>query len=158
MIVFLDIDGVLNSHAWRLGTGDKSVLKGIDPAAVAMLNPLVQAGVRFVLSSTWREMFDGPGMTTYLRPAGFTGDIIDRTELDGFERSPGGLIARSKTRGQQVADWVEAHPDCGPFVILDDDGGPDYWAPVYDRLVLTTFEAGLQPEHVTRALAMLHGS
>jgi hypothetical protein len=154
VIVFLDIDGVLNSHRWRAAKrpGEHPESKLIDPASVAMLAPLVDAGVEFVLSSTWRAWFDGPAATEMLARAGFRGQVIGRTKRD--PDGPG-LIVRAETRGMQVFEWVVEHPDCGPFVILDDDDGPEYWAPVYDRLVLTEFEVGLQPEHVERALRML---
>jgi hypothetical protein len=174
VIVFLDIDGVLNSGQWfdagKPGAltddrpGGLSFRDGkmvprppsrisIDPAAVVRLNPLADAGARFVLSSAWRHGFTGPEMTALLRRLGFTGEVIDRTKRDA-QPAPGSLI-RAETRGAQVFDWLVKHRYSGPYVIFDDDGGPEYWAPVYDSLIQTEFEFGIQPEHVDRALRML---
>jgi hypothetical protein len=120
-----------------------------------MLEPLVLAGAKFVLSSTWRERFDGPEMTTMLATVGFGGVVIDRTKLDPGLVGPGGIYSLARTRGAQVFEWAAEHPDLWPFVIFDDNDGPEYWDPVYDRLILVDFEDGLQPKHVEQALRML---
>lgn len=170
-LVFLDIDGVLNSGRWfdagKPGAltddrpGGLSFRDGkmvprppsrisIDPAAVALLEPLVKAGARFVLSSAWRHGFTGPEMTELLRRFGFTGDVFDRTKLDS-------CIGRTETRGAQVYDWLVRHRCCDPYVILDDDDGENWWTPVHDNLVHVEYQYGLQTEHVERALEMLLG-
>lgn len=155
-IVFLDIDGVLNSGRWRRAgrPGEHPDVHGIDPAAVRMLEPLVADGVGFVLSSTWRNYFTAPAMTRQLRLLGFTGQVIDRTKLDR-EPGPSGLVTTAETRGAQVAEWIAEHPEHGPFAILDDDDGHNWWDPVYDRLVLTDFEVGLTPGLVDRLRSIL---
>lgn len=157
MIVFLDVDGVLNSAKWRrMGRpGEHPEARGIDPVAVAMLEPLVVTGARFVLSSTWRSKFDGPGMTKVLSTLGFTGKVIDRTPLDPDVRTQSGLIVTTQTRGEQVAAWLAANSGCGPFVILDDEGDRGWWGAVYDRVLLADFEVGLTADLVARAIDLL---
>lgn len=158
MIVFLDIDGVLNSAIWHeQGQPGKLRVNGqnaplIDPAAVALLDPLVSLGARFVLSSAWRAAYDGPEITGLLRKVGFRGEVFDRTKPDGLG---GGLLNQGQTRGKQIYEWIVRNRYAGPFAIFDDDGGPDYWHPVFAHLVQTDFIVGLTRDHVVRAVAML---
>jgi hypothetical protein len=159
MIVFLDIDGILNSGQWRRRgrPGEHPEARGLDPVAVAMLEPLVAMGARFVLSSTWRCRFDGPGMTKVLSTLGFTGEVIDRTPLDPDVRTQSGLIVTTQTRGDQVSAWLAANLGCGRFVILDDEGDRGWWGGVYERVLLADFEVGLTPGLVARAIDLLLG-
>lgn len=69
-VLFLDIDGVLNSEAWRqrrkefpLGEDRAPDDYHIDPRAVALLDGVVRkAGARVVLSSDWRREPWKPGL------------------------------------------------------------------------------------------------
>ena len=63
-VIFLDIDGVLNSH--RTAAAYRQVLmRRLDPVAVAMLYRMVKFGeAKIVISSTWRK--DGDWLTLVL--------------------------------------------------------------------------------------------
>lgn len=52
-ILFLDIDGVVNSDKWYNKTRGRS--GDFDPEAIALLNQLEAIGVEVVLSSSWGE-------------------------------------------------------------------------------------------------------
>jgi hypothetical protein len=113
-VIFLDIDGVLNSIRSGIGlTGFEGDDKqhGLDPTSVGLLKELCRiSGAVIVISSTWRkgrtydwfiEMFknfdwiDAP--------------VIDVTPVvsDGF-------------RGEEVKRWLYAHPEVTDHIILDD--------------------------------------
>ena len=94
-IIFLDIDGVLNSEAWLLKLDEKHRQLGhneptrpksettcecyrlenqIDHAAVVRLNHLVaQTDAKIVVSSSWRKLLDPPELARVL--AGQTGTM-----------------------------------------------------------------------------------
>lgn len=141
-VVFLDIDGVLNSVASRKRYPAGDERKFIDPDAVKRLNAIAEAtGCVFVLSSMWRV---GAGLVRtreMLAAAGFTGKIVDETPLLFRERR------------DEIADWIEAEHAGGPIAILDDEEVGDL-AP---RLVRTDFETGLLDEHVHRVVALIRG-
>lgn len=110
-VLFLDIDGVLNSHrtvvAFNGYPHDVSPagLAQFDMAAVALLRGLCKAGgVQVVLSSTWRL---DPKWKTFGPALGLP--IIDRTPS---------LLG---PRGKEIAAWLEAHPEVERFAIVDDD-------------------------------------
>lgn len=162
-LVFLDIDGVLNSNESRLA-GRRIDFEGrsisIDPLAVGRLNRLALPGVDFVLSSTWRHMGLGT-VQSLLATAGFVGRLIDATPLrvpglgDPYSIHADHRAGRgvSTTRGQEIAAWLDANFGwTDAIAILDDDTDMD---PVAEWLVLTDFSVGLQDEHVDAAAVML---
>lgn len=147
-VVFLDIDGVLNSHAYviRLQAQGQKVggLLGIDPVAVAHLNRLVDAGATFVLSSTWRFSHTPERMTKVLQATGFRGRVISATPR----------LNESMARGKEIQMWLDdwKGDPVESFVILDDDSDMHHLMP---RLVKTSFTAGLLDHHVDEALRLL---
>ena len=86
IVLFLDIDGVLNSNQWyykrkELGLsleGDKSEF---DPDTVEILNGLISdTNAKVVLSSTWRNNYDTlEEIQTFLKDMGIVCDCIGRT-------------------------------------------------------------------------------
>lgn len=143
-VVFLDIDGVLNSsHRWPLLESVDDI-KGhkIDPLAVAQLNKIA-AGCSVVVSSTWRILFTPNELREHLLRFGLDSTIpfIDSTAVGG--RSP---------RGHKIKTWLEAHPEVTAFVVLDDSNDMDG---VRHRFVKTTWKFGLLDGHVEMALRLL---
>lgn len=146
-IVFLDFDGVLNSHAFvaRRPIEEHGKHIGLDPLAIERLNRLLrEASAEVVVSSTWRHRRDCAQLQTVLTEKGFVGKVLGKT--------PRYL----KNRGEEIQAWLYDAPNYGieveSFVILDDDSD---MAHLMDRLIKTTFDDGLLDEHVDRAVTML---
>lgn len=139
-VIFLDIDGVLiTRETCRKGFGI------VDPNCVALLNKLTdETGAVFVLSSCWRIGQEVIELREQLIKWGVTGKLIGRTgETDDI-------------RGKEIARWILDCPrEIDNFVILDDDKDMGTFM---DRLVQTTFEHGLQQEHVDKIKSMLEGT
>ncbi len=166
-IIFLDIDGVLNSaHWWKVrppldeyGNSDVHSRRSIDPTAVAHLNTIVEkSGAVIVLSSTWRTMHPLSYMQSLLKKRGFTGKIFAATpDFASFSNPTDdeGNILYIR-RGKEIQAWLDMlGPDRQPdsFVILDDD---DDMGHLSNCLVKTTFQKGLTDEHVIAALEVLN--
>jgi len=157
-IIFLDIDGVLNSSKFFEEQGfDPDVdeegyeplslewwAQGIDPEAVKLVNEIVsRTGARVVISSSWRLNTNIGYLRRVLQARGFEGDIIGATpRLQGDHR------------GREIAAWLHAHGrDVESFVILDDD---DDMEPVRHRQIQSSFTTGgLRQAHVERAVELL---
>lgn len=149
-VLFLDIDGVLNSAEWFAKTKDvRSGLSRIDelqemldPRAVALLNDLLaRTGATVVLSSSWRIAYGIGFIQRALMARGFAGRLRDKTPSIG---SP---------RGREIQAWLDRRQEpVESFVILDD--GSDMLH-LSDRLVQTSWGTGLQPEHVERAVQVI---
>lgn len=111
-VLFLDIDGVLNSRrsCFAFGgfphnaTGPERQM--FDEVAVRLVAGIVRAaGAKVVLSSTWRKHENW----TEIGPA-LGLPIIDRTPISWKGR-----------RGEEIAEWLAAHPEVESYAIVDDD-------------------------------------
>src|SRR5277367_551807 len=88
-IVFLDFDGVLNSHEFMLkeyelrGTSDgPKGTTGIDSIAVARVEKICELGnASIVVSSSWRYGHSLIELKEILAEAGLTAKVIDTTPL-----------------------------------------------------------------------------
>jgi hypothetical protein len=166
-ILFLDIDGVLNSDVYMASDEYFNACKEagiqnhrsyevvtkahhlhIDPAGVKILNDLIaKSGVKVVLSSTWRIRYSLEEMNEMLKSRGATFEVTDKT--------PAKMSFRM--RGSDIAEYLrdlEEEEGIVPeaFVILDDR---DEFAKLQDHFVLTPEATGITQEHVTKALKIL---
>lgn len=142
-VVFLDIDGCLNSRAFydRVGLIPHPWL---DPEAIARLDRLCrEADARIVLSSYWRG---DPRTDGWLYERGLTrGIIVGQTPYCGA----------TGNRGGEIAEWLVDTPlVVDRFVILDDGDDMDDLLPY---LIQTDHATGLLDCHVERAVKMLRG-
>ena len=154
-IIFLDVDGVLNSLPYLNSFSDyTSEHKEICEHNLKMLSQLYhKVDGKIVLSSTWRDL-DIPNdksiypMYMYLVNSlkKYNMEIIDKTGHLG-------------TRPLEIKTWADEH-NCKTFISLDDDySQKDYDAcGIGFNLIKTEFyvhdinRGGLQQEHVDAAV------
>jgi hypothetical protein len=139
IIVFLDVDGVLNNKSFLLKRSDFEESSEFNPDNVKLLNKLLkETNASVVISSSWRIGHSLYWLQTMLEKVGF----------EYPERIIGATISDTKSqRGDEIDMWLrQLHIDA--FVILDDD---DDMSVVKDKLVQTNFETGLSEEHVEAA-------
>lgn len=144
-VIFLDIDGVLNSHEYdakcALNGGD---LMAPDPKAVVRLLGIVQdTGAKIVLTTSWRL---DPTMGDYWKFPVF--DHTPRVQPED---------GRHPTRADEIRAWLAAHadyPEDDPlaWVILDDE--PDAGIGFGDRFVQTDPRTGLTAEDAARVVGL----
>ena len=113
-IIFLDIDGVFNSHRTCLALGGipsgmkKKAVKFLDPLAISMVREICKlADAKIVLSSTWRKIRP---FEEYAKE--FNLPIIDRTES---------CSDKGHMRGYEIEDWLDKNPEVTHYAIIDDD-------------------------------------
>lgn len=142
-IVFLDFDGVIVVASTRFIEAD--------PLCVARLNEITdKTDAAIVVSSSWRKGRTEKQLEDLLKDWGVKASMVGVTPI--LQKEMGGIVY-SDTRGHEINAWVESNKDTWKeFVILDDDGDMQ---PLLHKLVRTSFDLGLQPEHVGKALALL---
>jgi len=153
-ILFLDIDGVLNSRDYVRRGGSLSCSRdGLDPDAVAQLQRIVdETNCSLILSSTWRLIHKLADMRGKLIAKGMRHPVPLRGKTpDLSEQQMKGVIQIGARRGEEVKHWIQANGFKGSFVCVDDDS--DF---LEDQpLVQTTFEYGLTPAHADRCISIL---
>ena len=118
-IIFLDIDGVLNSEMYEWSRGEDRADNRIDLSRVRLLKDIVSAtDAKIVLSSTWRLDWnkspelcgeDGEYINQCLAQYGLS--IIDKTPFNSM----------IDDRRREILTWLSRHRgEVESFVILDD--------------------------------------
>ncbi len=166
-ILFLDVDGVLNSFAWykskeykirqarfNIEYGEQKKdndyyltslsRTSIDPIALKNLNSIFQRlDLGIVVSSTWRRY---PPAMQALAECGILG--WDRRFMGA---TPVLKMSINKFRGDEIKSWIDEHDYKGKFVILDDEGDLE---PLTDRLVRTSLGTGLTTKDVEKVIEL----
>ena len=102
-ILFLDIDGVVNCES--TAQRHRGAI-GIDPYMALLVARIVErTGAKVVLSSTWRLWADAR-------------DEV-RSQVCDFIDSTSSIAGAS--RGEEIQDWIDLHPEITKYAILDDD-------------------------------------
>lgn len=134
-ILFLDIDGVLNSRRSSLYyqqdvdgllvIRDGNPFADLDWVAVNMIKFLcTKQQVKLVLSSSWRETWD-------------LGTLGQKLGLEFYDATDTGC----GTRGEQIQRWLDTHPEVTEYAIVDDNSG--MLQSQKDHFVQTDFDEGL---------------
>lgn len=152
-IIFLDINGVLNSREFHLRRrrSDEGMAAYLDPVAIERLNRLLDAtDAEIVLTSTWRRGRMLQDMREAFRVRGVRKTIMTATpDLFGTYNQDDGR------RGAEIQTYLDTYGAAvSTFVILDDndDLGPQ----LRSYLVQTSFQDGLTDEHVAAAIRILN--
>ncbi len=152
-VIFLDIDGVLNSVESKSSCG---AYVGIDDSKVKRLKRIVDAtGAVIVLSSSWKhdwEPVDKDMQNLY-------GDYLDRKlkrqRLVAIDKTH---EANSLCRGEGILQWVGSH-DVDTFIILDDEWYDFVELGLSSRVIKTEFydeNGGLTDDDVLLAIELLN--
>lgn len=111
-ILFLDIDGVLNSKIYY-----KYIYKPeeghsrFDPYCVVLIKRLVEEfSLQIVITSTWRN-----GVIKRLRKELEESNLIPHLHTDWH--TP---VLRPANRGKEIQLWLNNHRDTEDFIIIDD--------------------------------------
>lgn len=150
-ILFLDIDGVLNSRQF-LSQRKDSHDSQLDPIPIILLNMIIRdTGCKIVISSSWRHYHSLQQIDAMLAEQGmiFHDVIIGKTE---------DLFLENKSRVDEIQDWLHKNPTVKSFAIVDDDaldlyGSLDAFG---DRFVKTDFATGLTIDHARKIISILN--
>jgi len=127
-ILFLDVDGVLNSHDFSHEA--KSGI--IHPDKMALLNKVLTiTDAKVVVSSSWRYLLHRgevtlEGLDWMLRTHGMMHSrLVGVTRRDTMEVRMQPWVGKSESwpveneRGLEIADWVREHP-VNQYAVVDD--------------------------------------
>lgn len=126
-VVFLDVDGVLNTRKTVISSPDGHI--GVDDTRIGILAGAINkyGGGGIVLTSDWKNVRIG-GDLEYLKEKLMEhGLTISEVTKEHYNK-----------RGQGVWDYLEEHPEIDEYIILDDnrfdfEDFPRLW----ERLLLT---------------------
>ena len=148
-VIFLDVDGVLNSNDYIEYTSKnnvKGILEEIDPQKIDMLKQVLNiTGAKIVVSSSWRNI----RKFEKLRELFFLYGI----RLD--EKTP--LIGNN--RGLEIKQYLKEHANIEQYIILDDEVFDSFDEELTNNLILTkedqndtSYGEGLQFKHINQII------
>jgi len=148
-LIFLDIDGVLNSEDFfnaRVHTPEAKKKwteeSDFDPDAVSLLNHISDAtGANFVVTSAWRIGRTVSELQDLFKRVGITGKVVGRTRSIGDERR------------DEIQEWIDSHDMCEAFVVIDDEYDMGLFTM---RFVKTNWKHGLEHIHMHMAIDLLN--
>lgn len=158
-VIFLDIDGVLNSEEFAIWCNEfpDFVREGgsnwVDPKAVRMITSLCEEhDVKLVISSSWR-LFDTTSTIEHFK------NYRDLTPLCKYIV---GVTPRNsddriwESRGEEIQQYLDSHPEVENYVIVDDDN--DMLESQKDHFVRCNYVFGLIPSRVEKMKEILNKS
>ncbi len=178
-LMFLDIDDVLCMSSPYGGFAALAAVNGrhVNPeavyrelfaagavAALRRVHDAMDARIRYVISSTWRESFSREQLELVFRKSGL-GFVADNLVAGRAWRTP--VKLRRSQRVDELAQWLSQHHQGEPFVIVDDThSGPSLQRvlkvragaephPFAGRVVLCEENVGLTDAHVPTLVAAL---
>ena len=168
-VIFLDIDGVLNSN--RTLYEDIS----LEDDLISNLKELVdKTGAKIILSSSWRlsteaiatlmDKLDKFGLViSGMTYDGVDLDWLEKYEFDitekyldtKFDFDENKQIKITHDRGAEIFKWLHDHDDCA-YVILDDE--IEDIKPYFSESVIvkTSYKTGLTKEDIKKAIQILN--
>jgi len=162
-VIFLDIDGVLNTKWWytqmNRNTPKDKYGYAFDPKAVANLRRIVEeTGADIVISSSWKcmglsemeEMWRArclPGKIIGLTPNSVSNGLLLNADIDSIELF--------HIRGEEIKEWLKMHEkQVSNYTIIDDMDNmlPDQQS----HFVQTNPEEGITEEDVQKTIKILN--
>ena len=149
-VIFLDIDGVLNSDEYFdkiKNLNIQGIQSQVDIEKIKLLKKAIdETGAKVVLSSSWR----------YKRNAQYLKELLLQYNI--FTDSTPFL---KNERGLEIKKWLENNPIVEDYVILDDEIFDSYDEELMEKLIKVSDEngsnnrEGLQPKDIHQIIQRL---
>lgn len=154
-IIFLDIDGVLNSSDYRKQLGIQYFSEIIDQSKMPLLKTIVDAAdAKIVLSTSWRKFWN-EGNSQLDHVGQYINDVFAENGLTVYSKTP---VMEESGRNAEIKAWLNGKWHVDGYVILDDkDFG---WSPdLRAHFVRTDLNGdGLEAVQVQETIDVLNGN
>ena len=153
-VIFLDIDGVLNSNDWYVRTRGiaKQDQGDVDPETVKLVNELIEVtGSKVIMSSSWRSDFENS--CEYLYERGLVSNVIIGKTPHFTYTCSNDAIRKTLCRGNEIQYILETE-DIIDYVIFDDDQDMLYCQK--DNFIHIDSMYGITKENVEQAIKILN--
>lgn len=182
-VIFLDIDGVLNSQDWYVYRRDNIPMDSVqgqypfyefDPRAVERLNRIIaETGAKIVVSSSWRSGESVESLQKLLDSVGVKGEVVGLTPHLWCKRPYPDSDGYRVPRGCEIDWWLDNHGEfqrinwskeeqikylqlskVKNYIILDDDSDMLYGQ--REHFIRTGHDTGLTDELADLAINILN--
>lgn len=157
-LIFLDIDGVFNSEAWKKDPRFSKIeypYNLFDPETVLLFNRIIrETEAKVVITSTWRLKYSLESLRTIFNKVGIRCEIVACTP--DLRRGSDHVL-----RGNEILKWCKdnrkllgvKYINYTDYVIIDDNSDMLYWH--VSHFFQTDPQCGLSPEITRRIIRAL---
>ena len=127
-IIFLDVDGVLNSDSWNQ-EHENEIKNGIliDKEKIEILSKLIKTtGAKIVLHSGWRFWFDD-SFLPIKKESEILMKLLNQKNINFYDFTPDLTTEEirknknfSKVKPDEISLWLSSHNDISNWVVIDD--------------------------------------
>lgn len=160
-VIFLDVDGVLNSEDDLMIYREKNVITGcimyaeVEDRPLKLLKEIVyKTSANIVVSSSWRIGCERSG-----RESIFGKGLYEKLEkrlrdygMEIYDITPS--LGTGTQRGDEIREWLSKH-QIENFIILDDDSDMREYVEM-ENFIHTTYKHGLTEELKDKAIEILN--
>ena len=154
-IIFLDIDGVMNSAEYRKRMGRKYYSEIIDRGKMPLLKKIVdETDAKIVLSTSWRKFWNegGPQLDSVGR---HINEVFTEFGLLVYSKTP---VIENAGRSAEIKEWLDGKGYVDGYVILDDKVF-GWSVPLRRHFIRTNVNGdGLDQTQVQAAIDVLNGN
>ncbi len=160
-IIFLDVDGVLNSKSWN-DSHQQEIRDGIliDETKIKLLSKLInKTNASIVLHSGWRFWLDSEFQPSRKESEIFLGMLLDEN-ISIFDITPDHRTEEimktnklSLVKAGEILEWVSKHENIEQWVVLEDLDLNN--KEVENHQIRTDSQKGLTLENITEAEKIL---
>lgn len=125
-VIFLDIDGVLNSYTTKEKIGP---LRGIEDKYIIILKDIVDLfNAKIVLSSSWKDFWSkdlfNDGINNWRgrskkRYGRYLNIRLNKYGLKIYDKTD--TLPNWRDRGKEIINYLDKHKEIKSFIILDDE-------------------------------------
>ena len=144
IIIFLDIDGVMNSDNYYKSVITKKPFSRFDPTSVKIIKNLInEFDAKIVISSLWR----------FAMKKELAKELKSNALVKHLHNDWSTPVLQPSHRGKEIKLWLDMHPEITNFLIIDDDN--DILEEHRSKFIKTDILDGLQAEHYYKARTIL---
>lgn len=157
-VLFLDVDGVLNSNRRSLEISSGEYL---DEEKVKLLSKIIrQTGAVVVLHSAWRFWFNET-MEPMRKEASDFSSLLGKYEIRMYDKTPDFSTEEIKrtrkfsfVKADEILSWLNSHSNVENYIVLDDLNLHNEL--LAQHQIQTDSVEGLTEENVSQAVQMLN--
>lgn len=150
-VIFLDVDGVLNSIKYELERDEND--PPFDRSRIPLIKRIVtETGAKIVLSSSWRRNWENGRGTDWKMEW-----LVRAFSEQGVEIFGKTGISPNNDRAAEIREWLSDNPDTERYAVIDDIFFG--WEEHSPYVVITSerIGRGLEEKHVEAAVRILNG-